>query len=89
MQAKAGMITPSWVAGTNSYDNYIGAIAFKPATADPGGKKASLNWLGVACGIWAAKRLEQNPTLRRRDFILPRRRLLGVRKRLILPREGA
>jgi hypothetical protein len=29
--------------------------------------------LGVGCGIWAAKKIEENPILRRRSLILPRR----------------
>ncbi len=76
VQDKAGTITPDWIAGANSWDNFIGAIAFKPLSGDSSGKRASLALLGVGCGIWAAKRIEQNPSVRRRDLILPRRRLL-------------
>ena len=87
VQNKAGTTTPNWVSGKNSFDNYIGAMAFKPVKADPENKRTSLQVLGVACSIWAAKRLEQNPTLSRRDLIVPERFLLGSQKRLLLPRK--
>lgn len=86
-QEKAGTITPYWISGANSYDNFIGAIAFKPSTGGSGGKRASLAVLGLGCGIWAAQQIEQNPEVRRRDLIIPRRRLLRPHARLTLPRK--
>ena len=89
VQAKAGTITPNWISGTNSYDNFVGAIAFKPSSSNDGCKKGFLGLFGIGCGVWAAEKIEQNPSIRRRDLVIPPRRLLGRRKQLILPREGA
>lgn len=33
--------------------------------------------LGVGCGIWAAKKIEENPILTRRSLLIPRRGLIG------------
>lgn len=87
VQDKAGTITPDWLSGANSYDNYIGAIAFKPSSGSSGGKRASLALFGVGCGIWAAKQIEQNPSIRRRDLLIPRRRLLRPQRQLSLPQK--
>jgi hypothetical protein len=73
VQSSRGAINPNWTGGTGSYDNYLGAIAFKPSRT---GCKKILGLIGVGCGIWVAKRIEENAVLTRRSLLLPRKKLL-------------
>lgn len=49
------------------------------AGAAAGCIKGSLALLGVGCGIWAAKKIEENPVLTRRGLIMPPRSTLTAR----------
>lgn len=81
-------------SSTAPSSNYItGIIAFKAATS--AGCPHNLLTLGAGCGIWAAKKIQENPRVTRRDLIVPRRSLLiprcnpVTRRGLYMPRKAA
>ena len=94
----AGSVTPGYASFTTGTNWVVIGAAFKAAAASSCAK-GSLLRLGVGCGIWAAKKIEENPRLTRRDLIVPRKSLLvprthadgkrlATRRGLFIPRKA-
>jgi len=87
-----------WTAQTAAQSYALGLMTFGTLAAAGGLVKGSMTMMGVGLGIWAAKKIEENPRLTRRDLIAPRRSLLvpqehvdnnrsAARRGLFLPRR--
>jgi hypothetical protein len=73
LSSAGGTPAATW-GNTSTSDNRWGvaAYSFTPAAAAGGCIAGSLPLLGVGCGIWAAKKIEENPVVLRRRLISPR-----------------
>jgi hypothetical protein len=82
VQSAHGEINANWTAGPGSFDNYLGAIAFKPLAtkSSASGCKGALAIIGLGCGIWAAEKFQENAVFTRRRLLLPGKRAAVVPK---------
>jgi hypothetical protein len=72
LSVASGSKAGTWTDSAAPADAFTLAFALQPQANT---RKCTRSMMGVGCGIWAAKKLDENPIITRRGLLVPRRDL--------------